>query len=314
MADSATGVATPSRPGRSPTKGLWGGVRSELADKDRRLAYYLVAPSLLIILLIAVFPVVYAIYLSFQDVIPNQPATWAGFSNYVELFGDEDFGRALLNTFTFTVASVGLEVVLGMGIALALNRVFAGRGVTRATTLAPWALPPAVAAIMWRLMFQDQIGILSYIASTLKIYTGTILGSEGAILIGAIAADVWKTTPFMALLILAGLQVIPEDVYEAARVDGATAAQQFWRVTLPLVKPALLVALLFRTLDAWRVYDLFWVMGNRQLDSLSVFVYNGVKISQLDFSVGNAAAVFIFLSSIAIAFFFFKVLGAQPKE
>jgi trehalose/maltose transport system permease protein len=293
---------------------LWRGVRSEIGDKDRRLAYYLVTPSLLIILLIAVFPIVYAIYLSFQDVIPNQPTTWAGFSNYVELFTDEDFGGALLNTFTFTFVSVGLELVLGMGIALALNRVFAGRGVTRATTLAPWALPPAVAAIMWRLMFQDQIGILSYIVQTLNIYGGPILGNETALLIGAIVADVWKTTPFMALLILAGLQVIPEDVYEAAKVDGATATQQFWRVTLPLVKPALLVALLFRTLDAWRVYDLFWVMGTRQLDSLSVFVYNGVKVSQLDFSVGNAAAVFIFLSSIAIAFFFVKVLGAQPKE
>jgi trehalose/maltose transport system permease protein len=314
MAESATGVASGASPRRSPSKGLWGGIRAELADKDRRLAYYLVTPSLLIILLIAVFPIVYAIYLSFQDVIPNQPTTWAGFSNYVELFSDEDFGRALLNTFAFTAVSVGLEVVLGMGIALALNRVFAGRGVTRATTLAPWALPPAIAAIMWRLMFQDQIGILSYIASTLRIYTGSILGNDIPLLIGAIAADVWKTTPFMALLILAGLQVIPEDVYEAARVDGATAAQQFWRVTLPLVKPALLVALLFRTLDAWRVYDLFWVMGTRQLDSLSVFVYNGVKISQLDFSVGNAAAVFIFLSSIAIAFFFFRVLGAQPKD
>lgn len=314
MAETVTGVEAEPRPSRATLGGMLRALRSEFTDRDRRLAYYLVSPAVIIILLIAVFPILYAILLSFQDVIPNQPTTWAGIQNYIDLFVDPDFHKALVYTTIFTVVSVGIEVVVGMAIALALNRVFPGRGVARATTLAPWALPPAVAAIMWRLMFQDQIGIMSYLARTLHVYSGTILGSENALLVVAILVDAWKTTPFMALLLLAGMQVIPGDVYEAAKIDGATTAQQFWRVTLPLVKPALLVALLFRTLDAWRVYDLFWVMGLRQLQSVSVFVYNGVRISQLDFSLGNAAAVFVFLSSIAIAFFFFKVLGTRTTE
>ena len=131
---------------------------------------------------------------------------------------------------------------------------------------------------------------------------------------GAIVSDVWKTTPFVALLLLAGLQVIPSDVYEAARVDGASRWQQFTRVTLPLLKPAIMVALLFRTLDAWRVYDLFWSMTDRQVDTLSVYTFKGVRVSQLDLSVGNASAVFIFLSSLLIAFLFIKILGTRAQE
>jgi trehalose/maltose transport system permease protein len=317
MAESATGVggARTRAPG-GLVSGPLRALRSEFVDKEKRLAYILVAPAILLILAIAVFPTLYAIWLSFQEVIINQSSTFVGLQNYIEMLKDPEFHSAILNTTVFTVLSVGVEVVAGMAIALALNRAFVGRGIARATALGPWAFPPAIAAVMWRLMFQDQVGggIMAYIVKSLHLYTHPILGSEGALIIAAVAVDAWKTTPFMALLLLAGLQVIPQDVYEAARVDGATSVQQFWRVTLPLVKPALLVALLFRTLDAWRVYDLFWVMGNRQLNSLSVYVYNGVKISQLNFSLGNAAAVFVFLSSILIAFIFIKVLGTRAAD
>jgi trehalose/maltose transport system permease protein len=133
------------------------------------------------------------------------------------------------------------------------------------------------------------------------------------LLIAAILIDVWKTTPFMALLLLAGLQVIPGEVYEAARVDGANVWQRFFRITLPLLKGAILVAVLFRTLDAYRVYDLFWAFGARELQSLSTFVYEGVRISQLQFGPGNAAAVFIFVTAFLIAMFFIKVLGMQTS-
>jgi trehalose/maltose transport system permease protein len=312
----ATGVGTATRARNRFVLGAWRTFRNEFADKERRLAYYMVLPAVVVILAIAVFPILYAILLSFQEVIINQSSRFVGLQNYVEMFKDSDFRSAVFYTGSFTILSVGLEVVAGMAIALALNRAFLGRGLARATALAPWAFPPAIAAVMWRLMFQDQIGggIMAYLIKSSGIYTHPILGSEGALIIAAVLVDAWKTTPFMALLLLAGLQVIPQDVYEAARVDGATSAQQFWKVTLPLVKPALLVALLFRTLDAWRVYDLFWVMGNRQLNSLSVYVYNGVKISQLDFSLGNAAAVFVFLSSILIAFVFIKVLGTRAAD
>jgi trehalose/maltose transport system permease protein len=293
--------------------GVLSALRTEFKDKDRRLAYFMVAPAVLIIVGVAIFPIIYAAVLSFQNVIPQQPSSWVGLDNYVTLFKDSTFQSGLLNTAVFTVISVSIETVFGMLVALALNRAFAGRGAARAIAIAPWAFPTAILAIMWRLMFQDGVGILQYIASSLHIYTSPILGSSSALLIAAIIVDVWKTVPFMALLILAGLQVIPRDVYEAARVDGATAAQQFWRITLPLVKPALLVAILFRTLDAWRIYDLFWVMGSQQLNSLSTFVYQNVRLSQIYFSIGNAAAVFVFVSSLLIALVFLKGIGTRAQ-
>lgn len=317
MAETATGVGTAARAPGGPVRGAWRTFTNEFTDKERRLGYILVSPAIAIILAIALFPLLYAIWLSLQDIIIGQSSTFVGLQNYIDMIQDPDFHSALINTTLFTVLSVSIELVLGMAIALALNRAFPGRGIVRATALAPWAFPPAIAAVMWRLMFQDQVGggIMAYLIRSSGIYTEPILGSsDTALVVAAVVVDVWKTTPFMALLLLAGLQVIPQDVYEASRVDGATAWQQFWRVTLPLVRPAMLVALLFRTLDAWRVYDLLWVMGNRQLNTLSVYVYNGVKISQLNFSLGNAAAVFIFLSSIVIAFIFIKVLGTRAVE
>ena len=316
MAETATDLGTGTRPSGGFVLSSLRTLKNEVTDKERRLAYILVTPAVVIILAIALVPLLYAIWLSFQETIINQSSSFVGIQNYVEMLQDSDFHSALINTTVFTVLSVSLELVAGMAIALALSRAFKGRGIARATALAPWAFPPAIAAVMWRLMFQDQVGggIVAYLIKTSGIYTHPILGSDAALIVAAVLVDAWKTTPFMALLLLAGLQVIPQDVYEASKVDGATSWQQFWRVTLPLVKPAMLVALLFRTLDAWRVYDLLWVMGNRQLNSLSVYVYNGVKISQLDFSLGNAAAVFVFLSSIAIALVFIKVLGTRAVE
>jgi trehalose/maltose transport system permease protein len=316
MADTATGVGTTAQAQDGFLRGTWRTLAHEFTDRERRIAYILVAPALVIILAIALFPLLYAVWLSLQETIIGQSSSFVGFQNYVEMVQDPEFHSALINTTVFTVLSVSIELVLGMAIALALNRRFRGRGVARATALAPWAFPPAIAAVMWRLMFQDEVGggIMAYLINSSGIYTHPILGSEAALVVAAVVVDVWKTTPFMALLLLAGLQVISQDVYEAARVDGATSWQQFWRVTLPLVRPAMLVALLFRTLDAWRVYDLLWVMGNRQLNTLSVYVYNGVKISQLDFSLGNAAAVFVFLSSIVIAVIFIKVLGTRAAD
>jgi multiple sugar transport system permease protein len=213
----------------------------------------------------------------------------------------------------FTVASVSLEFIFGLAIALAINRVFRGRGLVRAAVLVPWAFPTVISAVMWRLMLQDQVGIINYAANALGVIQGPILSDHTLLMVAAILVDVWKTTPFMTLLLLAGLQTIPEDLYEAARIDGANAVQRFTQITLPLVKPAILVAVLFRTLDSWRVYDLFWAMSNRELESLSTFVYKAVRVSQLNFPVGNAAAVFVFLSALLIAVFFIKVLGMQTS-
>jgi trehalose/maltose transport system permease protein len=288
-------------------------LREEFGSPERRTAYYMVLPALLVILIVAFFPVASSMYLSFRRVLPNQPGEFVGLQNYILMFTDANFQVALFNTVVFTVVSVAMEFFIGLAIALAINRAFRGRGLVRAAILVPWAFPTVIAAAMWRLMFQDQVGIVNYVATTLGIISQPILTDQTLLLIAAILVDVWKTTPFMALLLLAGLQVIPGDVYEAAKVDGANVMQRFFRITMPLLKPALLVALLFRTLDAWRMYDLFWVLSNRQLESLSTYVYKAVRVSQLNFSVGNAAAVFVFISAFAIALFFIKVLGMQTS-
>jgi trehalose/maltose transport system permease protein len=290
-----------------------GWLREELRNPERRAAYYMILPSLLIIVVVAFYPIAYAFYLSFHKATINSAGSFVGLQNYAQMLQNDEFVDGLKNTVVFTVASVTLEFVIGLAIALAINRAFRGRGLVRAAVLVPWAFPTVISAVMWRLMFQDQVGIINYVASSLSLISKPILSDPTLLLIGAILVDTWKTTPFMALLLLAGLQVVPEELYEAAKVDGASVVQRFFRITLPLLKPAILVAVLFRTLDAYRVYDLFWAMSNRELESLSTFVYKGVRVSQLNFAMGNAAAVFVFVSAFAIALFFIKVLGMQTS-
>ncbi|HZB82248.1 MAG TPA: sugar ABC transporter permease [Rubrobacteraceae bacterium] len=288
-------------------------LKEEFGDPERRVAYYMVLPALFIILVVAFYPVAYSIYLSFFEATINNVGPFVGLQNYVRMFASPEFVEGLTNTVMFTVASVSLEFIFGLAIALAINRVFRGRGLVRAAVLVPWAFPTVISAVMWRLMLQDQVGIINYAANALGVIQGPILSDHTLLMVAAILVDVWKTTPFMTLLLLAGLQTIPEDLYEAARIDGANAVQRFTQITLPLLKPAILVAVLFRTLDSWRVYDLFWAMSNRELESLSTFVYKAVRVSQLNFPVGNAAAVFVFLSALLIAVFFIKVLGMQTS-
>lgn len=290
-----------------------GWVKEELWNPERRTAYYMILPALVIILVVAFYPVAYSVYLSFFKTTINNTGPFVGFENYARMFANPEFIEGLTNTALFTVVSVSLEFAIGLGTALAINRAFRGRGLVRAAVLVPWAFPTVISAVMWRLMLQDQVGIINYAANALGVISGPILSDKTLLMVATILVDVWKTTPFMALLLLAGLQTIPEELYEAVRVDGANAVQRFTRITLPLLKPAMLVAVLFRTLDSWRVYDLFWAMSNRELESLSTFVYKAVRVSQLNFSVGNAAAVFIFLTALLIAIFFIKVLGMQTS-
>ena len=298
----------------SPEKKRRGGLlREEFGNPERRTAYYMVLPALLIILLVAFFPILQAINLSLRQATVAVTGPFVGFENYVEMFQNPDFLEGFMNTIIFTVGSVFFEFLIGLVIALAINRAFRGRGLVRAAVLVPWAFPTVISAVMWRLMFQDQIGIVNYVANAIGLISQPILSDRTLLLMGAILVDVWKTTPFVALLLLAGLQTIPGDVYEAARVDGANVWQRFFRITLPLLKPTILVAILFRTLDAYRVFDLFWALSNRELESLSTFVYEGVRISQLQFAQGNAASVFIFVTAFLIALFFIKVLGMQTS-
>src|SRR5215210_4373920 len=273
----------------------------------------MILPALVIVVAVAFFPILYGVVLSLTDSTVTAFGSFVGVENYVEMFQNPDFMEGFSNTVIFTVVSVTLEFILGLGIALAVNRAFRGRGLVRAAILVPWAFPTVISAVMWRLMFQDQVGIINYVANAIGLISEPILSDRTLLLIAAILVDVWKTTPFMALLLLAGLQTISGDIYEAARVDGANVMQRFFRITLPLLKPTILVAVLFRTLDAYRVFDLFWALSNRELESLSTFVYEGVRISQLQFAQGNAASVFIFVTAFLLALFFIKVLGMQTS-
>jgi multiple sugar transport system permease protein len=224
-----------------------GALREEFSNPERRTAYYMILPALFIILVVAFYPIVYSFYLSFFKANINSAGNFVGLQNYVQMFQNSEFLDGLRNTLIFTVVSVFLEFMIGLAIALAINRAFRGRGLVRAAILVPWAFPTVISAVMWRLMFQDQVGIIQYVASALNIISEPILSDQTLLLIGAIMVDTWKTTPFMALLLLAGLQTIPGDVYEAAKVDGASVMQRFSKITLPLLKPAILVAVLFRT-------------------------------------------------------------------
>jgi len=285
--------------------------RSSAAADERRTGYLMVAPSVLLVFMVAFFPVAYSLYLSVHDASIADVGGWVGLENYRLLFEDPAFREGLVNTVVFTSVSVSLELVIGIGLALGLNQAFRGRGLARTAILLPWAFPVVVSALMWRLMLQDQVGVVTYLAQSIGLADGPILSDRGSLMVAAILIDVWKETPFMTLLLLAGLQTIPRDVIEAAKVDGAGAVRRFVSVTLPLLKPAIVVALLFRSLQAWGVYDLFWVMSDRKLESLSTYVYEGVRVSQLDFATGTAAAVLTFLGALAIALFFIRALGVR---
>ncbi len=300
-----------SATGQKKRRGSW--IKEEFGNAERRTAYYMILPALIIIIAIAFFPIMYSVLLSVTSSTITGFGSFVGAENYIEMFQNEDFWEGLKNTVIFTVASVLLEFIIGLGIALAINRAFRGRGLVRAAVLVPWAFPTVISAVMWRLMFQDQIGVINEVANGIGLISEPILSDTTLLLLGAIFVDVWKTTPFMALLLLAGLQTIPGDVYEAARVDGANVMQRFFRITMPLLKGTILVAVLFRTLDAYRVYDLFWVMSGQQLESLSTFVFKSVRVSQLLFAQGNAASVFIFVTAFLIALIFIKVFGMQTS-
>ena len=187
-----------------------------------------------------------------------------GFDNYTKAFGSTEFWDAVKNTFIFTGISVTLELVIGLGMAIAMHAAFKGRGVLRTVVLVPWAVLTVVSAITWRTLFEPNLGLAPTSSASSGSPENVVwLGQEGYAMAVMVLADVWKTAPFMALLLLAGLQVIPDDVYDAAKVDGATAWQRFRRITLPLLVPAILVALIFRTLDALRIFDLPFVLTGR---------------------------------------------------
>lgn len=332
--------------------------RGPQARADARLGLLLAAPAVAVIFLIAFFPLLGTIRDSLFKIslrFANQPRPFIGLENYTTILRnafamdlrkltqfdhgstplvtvinffanlpniyknpDDDFRNALWVTGRVTTISVAAELVLGMIIALAINRSFAGRGIVRAAVLVPWALTTVVSATMWAWIYDGLYGVVNDILKRLHIIDNSIifLAKPSLTIWAMIGAEIWKTTPFMALLLLAGLQLISSDIYEAASIDGANGWQQFWRITLPMMKPTILVALLFRTIDAVRMFDLPRVLtnGGPGNSTKTLVLYNYETLfTRFDFGYGSALAVTTFLIVLVISFIFIKVLGAPTQ-
>ena len=288
-------VATPAAPPRRRRR------RSKLQRRQTRIAWVLLIPALLVVALVAIYPLGKTIYYSFtnQEFLQGiEPTKWVGLDNYRTPWHDTIFRNAVWETIKFTLITVGFEFVLGMIIALVVNSSFKGRGAMRAVMLVPWAIPTVVAAQMWKWMFDDVYGVINDAGVRLHIlsHSHAWISEPSTALASVCAVDIWKTTPFVALLLLAGLQVIPSDLYEAASVDGASKLQQFWRITLPLLRPAILVALIFRTLDALRVFDVFYVFFGNRPDTQTMAIYaQSTIVGDGHVGYGSAISVAIFL-------------------
>jgi multiple sugar transport system permease protein len=281
------------------------------------LAALLVSPTFLVIALVVGYPLLDALRLSlFRKNAGVDPTTglvqagekFVGLRNYTDLLSSDQFRRALVNTTTLTVSTVLIETVIGIAMALIMNRAFAGRGLIRASILVPWAIPTAISALLWRWIFATD-GAANALLGTDTLWTTEGLQAWVAVVI----ADTWKTAPFIGLLVLAGLQIIPAEVYEAAKVDGAGAWSTFWRITLPLVKPALIVAVLFRLLDVLRMFDLPYVMigpGKQPVETVSILAFQEA-IQFTRFGPAAAMSTLLFVYIAIVAFVFVKVLGAD---
>jgi len=273
---------------------------SKLTRERIRSAWLFMAPMLLVLALVAGWPLVRTMWFGFTDANLSDldAAEFIGFVNYYYLMSDPDWWNAVWNTLVFTIVSLTTETILGLAIALTLNAHFRGRGLLRAAVLIPWAIPTVVSAQMWNWMYHDVFGVINEGLKILGLINEPIAwtASPDTALLAVIMVDVWKTTPFMALLLLAGLQMLPQECYESARVDGVHPVKVFFKVTLPLLKPALMVAIIFRALDALRIFDLIYVMSGNNQDTMSMSVYARQQLVDFqDVGYGSAAATLLFL-------------------
>ncbi len=273
--------------------------------REARLAHGMVAPAVATILLVALFPLGWTVWesLHLHDLrMPWLGQPFVGLDNYADVLRDRRFWGAMAHTLWFAAASVSLELVLGCVLALAMNRTFRGRALVRATILIPWAIPTVVAALVWRFMFE---GLEGWLTHDVWAWVPVIL------------ADSWKETPFVALLLLAGLQGIDPALYEAARIDGASAWRQFRYVTLPLLAPAILVALIFRTMNAFRVFDLIYVLTGggpgTATEPIALYTFNSL-MHNLRFGYGSTLSVLVFLVTFALALGYIRLLGRGLTE
>jgi multiple sugar transport system permease protein len=292
-----------------------GGKITARTRSERRLGWMLCAPAVFAMLLVTAYPIGYALVLSLQDLDLRFPEEggFVGLSNYEAVLTSGLWWQDLFNTLFIMVVSVAIELALGMAIALVMYRAIFGRALVRTAVLIPYGIVTVVAAFSWFYAFNPDTGFINQLPLIAddKAWFGERFSSFAAIII----AEVWKTTPFMALLLLAGLTTIDDGLYEAARVDGANARQRFFRITLPLMKPAILVALLFRTLDGFRVFDTIFIMtrGAQDTESVSILGFNQL-ISRLNLGLGSAVSVLIFICVLIIAFIFVRGFGVKMAE
>ena len=301
-------AAQPSRAEAKTSHGAPPERMSEGRRAERRLGWLLCAPAAFVMLAVTAYPILYAVWLSFQRFdlkFPDQ-REFVGLENYVTVLTNNYWWTAFWVTLLITVVTVAVELVLGMGLAIVMHRTLVGRGLVRTAALIPYGIVTVVAAFSWRFAWTPGTG---YLANMLDAEAP--LTERASSLAIIMLAEIWKTTPFMALLLMAGLALVPEDLLKAASVDGATAWQRFTKVMLPVMKPAILVALLFRTLDAFRVFDNIFVLtgGANETASVSMVGYNNL-IRGLNLGIGSTMAVLIFLSIAIIAFIFIKLFGA----
>ncbi|MEV6053524.1 sugar ABC transporter permease [Streptomyces sp. NPDC052107] len=301
----------------SRTKARRSRSRARATADAGRMAALLVSPTLLVLTIVVLYPTVMALRESLYGPKGLDPRTgfisgtepFVGLKNYADIFGaaGDRFSNAFWNTTFFTVVTVGLETVIGVAMALIMHRAFSGRALVRASILVPWAVPTAISGLLWRWIFNSD-GIANALIGHQILWTTEGFHAKVAVIV----AEVWKTAPFIGLLVLAGLQVIPNEVYEAARIDGARALRRFWHITLPLVKPALLVAMLFRCMDALRMFDLPYILIGAQknsVETLSMLAQN--EASNVRFGPASAYAVLLFLYVFLIALAFVRLLGAD---
>jgi trehalose/maltose transport system permease protein len=272
-----------------------------------RQALMLTAPTIALLSAVALLPVLAAVWISLhRSILVFHDQRFLGLANYRFLLGDARFWSALRTTAYFTGVAVAVEIVFGLAVAVLLQ---GGGGVFRAAVLLPWAIPTAVSARLWAWLFNADYGLLHRLIPAIDW-----LGSPWAALHAAILVDVWKTTPFVALILLAGLQGIPDEVLKAARVDGARPARVFFSITLPLLRPAILLALLFRTLDAFRVFDAIYVLTEggpaNSTETLSIYAFKTLMRSG-DFGYGSALSVATFACVVCLGSLFFRVLGTR---
>ena len=288
--------------------------RDTIRQREQTTGWLMVIPALLVLALVFVYPIGRAFWLSlFTENLGTQlQPFFSGFANYGRMSGDGRFWQSIQNTAIFTAISVFLELLLGMGIALVLNQSFRGRGLVRTVAIIPWALPTAVMGLAWAWIFNDQYGIVNDILQRLgTIETGiNWLGDPTLAMLALIVADVWKTIPFISIILLAGLQSISADLYEAHAIDGANSWQSFRQITLPLLMPQILISLLFRFAQAFGIFDLVQVMTGGgpggATETVSIYIYSTV-MRYLDFGYGSALIVVTFLlliAAVAITSFF----------